>query len=435
MESIWKKTAELPQFPKLEKDIKTDVLIIGGGIAGLLTAHFLAEKGAECIVVEKDRICNKTTANTTAKITLQHGLCYDKIFKSYGYDVTKAYYEANLSALKEYEKLSAKIHCDYEKKDNYVYSLNDRKVLERELKTLEKIGCDADFIEHLPLPLSTVGAVRVKNQAQFHPLKFMSKIAENLKIYENTFVRRISENEAVTDNCKITFKKAVIATHFPFINNHGGYFIKLYQHRSYVIALENGPDVKGMYVDESDKGLSFRNHENLLILGGGSHRTGKKGGNWAELREFRRINYPQAKEVAFWATQDCMSLDSIPYIGEYFNNAQKLYVASGFNKWGMTGAMVSAMILSDIITDKENPYAFAFNPQRSILKPQLLVNGFESVVNLLTPTTKRCPHLGCALKWNKEEHSWDCPCHGSRFTENGKLLDNPANGDIYNKTL
>ena len=430
MESIWKKTAELPQFPKLEKDIKTDVLIIGGGIAGLLTAHFLTEKGAECIVVEKDRICNKTTANTTAKITLQHGLCYDKIFKSYGYDVTKAYYEANLSALKEYEKLSAKIHCDYEKKDNYVYSLNDRKVLERELKTLEKIGCGADFIEHLPLPLSTVGAVRVKNQAQFHPLKFISKIAENLKIYENTFVRKISENEAVTDNCKITFKKAVIATHFPFINNHGGYFIKLYQHRSYVIALENGPDVKGMYVDESDKGLSFRNHENLLILGGGSHRTGKKGGNWAELREFRRINYPQAKEVAFWATQDCMSLDSIPYIGEYFNNAQNLYVASGFNKWGMTGSMVSAMILSDIITDKENPYTFAFNPQRSILKPQLLVNGFESVVNLLTPTAKRCPHLGCALKWNKEEHSWDCPCHGSRFTENGKLLDNPANGDI-----
>ncbi len=430
MESIWKKTAELPQFPKLEKDIKTDVLIIGGGIAGLLTAHFLTEKGAECIIVEKDRICNKTTANTTGKITLQHGLCYDKIFKSYGYDVTKAYYEANLSALKEYEKLSAKIHCDYGKKDNYVYSLNDRKVLENELKTLEKIGCDADFIEHLPLPLSTVGAVRVKKQAQFHPLKFMSKIAENLKIYENTFVRKISENEAVTDNCKITFKKAVIATHFPFINNHGGYFIKLYQHRSYVIALENGPDVKGMYVDESDKGLSFRNHENLLILGGGSHRTGKKGGNWAELREFRRINYPQAKEVAFWATQDCMSLDSIPYIGEYFNNAQKLYVASGFNKWGMTGAMVSAMILSDIITDKENPYTFAFNPQRSILKPQLLVNGFESVVNLLTPTTKRCPHLGCALKWNKEEHSWDCPCHGSRFTENGKLLDNPANGDI-----
>ena len=299
MESIWKKTAELPQFPKLEKDIKTDVLIIGGGIAGLLTAHFLAEKGAECIIVEKDRICNKTTANTTAKITLQHGLCYHKIFKSYGYDVTKAYYEANLSALKEYENLCKKIHCDYEKKDNYVYSLNDRKVLENELKTLEKIGCDADFIEHLPLPLSTVGAVRVKNQAQFHPLKFMSKIAENLKIYENTFVRKISENEAVTNNCKITFKKAVIATHFPFINNHGGYFIKLYQHRSYVIALENAPNVNGMYVDENDKGLSFRNHENLLILGGGSHRTGKKGGNWAELREFRRINYPQAKEVAF----------------------------------------------------------------------------------------------------------------------------------------
>ncbi len=430
MESIWKKTAELPQFPKLEKNIKTDVLIIGGGIAGILTAYYLTEKGANCILVEKDRICEKTTANTTAKITLQHGLCYDKIFKSNGFDVALAYYKANYEALKEFEKLCKNIDCNYETKDNYVYSLNNRKVLENELKTLEKIGCDADFVENLSIPLSTVGAVRIKNQAQFHPLKFISKIAEKLKIYENTFVRKISENEAITDNCKITFKKAVIATHFPFINNHGGYFIKLYQHRSYVIALENAYDVNGMFVDENDKGLSFRNHENMLLLGGGSHRTGKKGGNWAELRDFRRIKYPHAKEIAFWATQDCMSLDSIPYIGEYFNNSQKLYVASGFNKWGMTGAMVSAMILSDIITGKENPYTFAFNPHRSILKPQLLVNGFESAVNLLTPTTKRCPHLGCALKWNKEEHSWDCPCHGSRFTENGKLIDNPANGNL-----
>ncbi len=430
MESIWKKTSDLPTFPALKENINTDVLIIGGGIAGILTAHHLTEKGIDCTVVEKESICNKTTANTTAKITLQHGLCYDKIFKSYGYDVAKAYYEANNLALKEYEKLCQKIDCNYEKKDNYVYSLSNRKALENELRTLEKIGCEADFVENSPLPLSTVGAVRVKNQAQFHPLKFISKIAENLKIYENTFVLKISENEAVTDKYKIKFKKAVIATHFPFINNHGGYFIKLYQHRSYVLALENAPDVNGMYVDENDKGLSFRNHEKLLLLGGGSHRTGKKGGNWEELRDFKRINYPQAKEIAFWATQDCMSLDSIPYIGKYFNNAENIYVTSGFNKWGMTGAMVGAMILSDIIAGKDNQYYFAFKPQRCILKPQLLVNGFESVVNLLTPTTKRCPHLGCALKWNEAEHSWDCPCHGSRFTESGKLLDNPANGDL-----
>ena len=430
MESIWKKTAKLPTFPTLENNIRVDVLVIGGGITGILTAHNLNQKGIDCVVVEKDRICSKTTSNTTAKITLQHGLCYDKIFKNYGFDITKAYYDANAEALKELEKLSKTIDCDYEKKDNYVYSTSNRKVLENELGTLLKIGCDADFQEELPLPISTVGAVRVKNQAQFHPLKFISKIAEKLKIYENTHILKIDENTAVTEKNKITFKKAVVTTHFPFINNHGCYFMKLYQHRSYVTALENAPFVNGMYVDESEKGLSFRNYDNLLLLGGGGHRTGKNGGNWEELRDFRRINYPEAKEIAFWAAQDCMSLDSIPYIGQYFKNAQNIYVASGFNKWGMSGSMVGAMILSDIIADRDNPYYSVFNPQRSILKPQLFINGIESVVNLLTPTTKRCPHLGCALKWNKAEHSWDCPCHGSRFSENGKVLDNPANNNL-----
>lgn len=430
MESIWEKTAKLPTFPTLENNIRVDVLVIGGGITGILTAHYLNQKGIDCVVVEKDRICSKTTSNTTAKITLQHGLCYDKIFKNHGFDITKAYYDANAEALREFEKLSKTIECDYEKKDNYVYSTSNRKVLENELGTLLKIGCDADFQEELPLPISTVGAVRVKNQAQFHPLKFISKIAEKLKIYENTHILKIDENTAVTEKNKITFKKAVVTTHFPFINNHGCYFMKLYQHRSYVTALENAPFVNGMYVDESEKGLSFRNYDNLLLLGGGGHRTGKNGGNWEELRDFRRINYPEAKEIAFWAAQDCMSLDSIPYIGQYFKNAQNIYVASGFNKWGMSGSMVGAMILSDNIADRDNPYYSVFYPQRSILKPQLFINGIESVVNLLTPTTKRCPHLGCALKWNKAEHSWDCPCHGSRFSENGKVLDNPANNNL-----
>ena len=185
-----------------------------------------------------------------------------------------------------------------------------------------------------------------------------------------------------------------------------------------------------MYVDEYEKGMSFRNYGNLLLLGGGGHKTGKDGGNWAELRKFANANYPEAKEVAFWATQDCKTLDHIPYIGPYFKDAKNLFVATGFNKWGMTNSMVSAMILSDLITEKENPYAKAFDPSRSILKPQLFVNGFESIKNLLTPTTKRCPHLGCALKWNKAEHTWDCPCHGSRFTDKGKLLENPANDDL-----
>ena len=135
----------------------------------------------------------------------------------------------------------------------------------------------------------------------------------------------------------------IAATHFPFINKHGSYFLKLYQHRSYVIALENAQDVNGMYVDECDTGLSFRNYEGLLLLGGGGHRTGKKGGNWAELRAFAAKKYPDSREKHFWATQDCMSLDGIPYIGRYSAKTHGFYVASGFNKWGMTGSMTAAM--------------------------------------------------------------------------------------------
>jgi glycine/D-amino acid oxidase-like deaminating enzyme len=204
----------------------------------------------------------------------------------------------------------------------------------------------------------------------------------------------------------------------------------MYQHRSYVLALADAPKSKGMYVDEADKGLSFRTHQNLLLLGGGGHRTGKKGGNWRELRKFAIDNYPDSKEIYHWATQDCMTLDGIPYIGQYSKNTPNLFVATGYNKWGMTSAMVAARLLCDLVQEKHSPYKEVFSPSRSIWHPQLLVNGMEATINLLTPTRKRCPHLGCALKWNKQEHTWDCPCHGSRFTKEGEVIDNPATDDL-----
>lgn len=430
MRSLWKATASLPEFPELVGDVRTDVLIIGGGIAGILTAYLLHEKGVKYVLVEKGRICSGTTGNTTAKITFQHGLIYDKILKSDGTEAARKYLAANRAAFDKYAELCGKTDCDYEIKDNYVYSTDDRRKLEKEVEALEKIGYIADLCENVPLPVKTVGAVKFPDQAQFNPLKFLSSVAEGLNIYENTFVREMRGNTAVTDKGKIRANTVIAATHFPFINKHGSYFLKLYQHRSYVIALENAQDVNGMYVDECDTGLSFRNYEGLLLLGGGGHRTGKKGGNWAELRAFAAKKYPDSREKHFWATQDCMSLDGIPYIGRYSAKTHGFYVASGFNKWGMTGSMTAAMLLSDMILGKRNGFASVFDPSRSIVKPQLFINGAEAVCNLLTPSKKRCPHLGCALKWNEAERSWDCPCHGSRFTEHGRVLDNPANGDL-----
>lgn len=430
MRSLWKATVSLPEFPELVGDIRTDVLIVGGGIAGILTAYLLHEKGVKYVLVEKGRICSGTTGNTTAKITFQHGLIYDKILKSDGTEAARKYLAANRAAFDKYAELCGKTDCDYEIKDNYVYSTDDRRKLEKEVEALEKIGYIADLCENVPLPIKTVGAVKFPDQAQFNPLKFLSSVAEGLNIYENTFVREMRGNTAVTDKGKIRADTVIAATHFPFINKHGSYFLKLYQHRSYVIALENAQDVNGMYVDECDTGLSFRNYKGLLLLGGGGHRTGKKGGNWAELRAFAAKKYPDSREKHFWATQDCMSLDGIPYIGRYSAKTHGFYVASGFNKWGMTGSMTAAMLLSDMILGKRNGFASVFDPSRSIVKPQLFINGAEAVCNLLTPSKKRCPHLGCALKWNEAERSWDCPCHGSRFTEHGSVLDNPANGDL-----
>ena len=428
MESIWQKSTELPPFPKLSGNMNTDVLIIGGGIAGILTAFFLKQSGVDCILVEKGRICQGTTSHTTAKITYQHGLVYQKLLKSSGLDTAQKYLAANRLAFEKYSELCRNIDCDYEIKDNYVYSLSDRAKLEAEISALDRIGYKAELCENVPLPFPTVGAVKFPSQAQFHPLKFIAAIADGLPIHENTFVKEMRGNTAVTDSGSITAKAVIVTTHFPFINKHGSYFLKLYQHRSYVLALENAQDVSGMYVDECRTGLSFRNYGKYLLLGGGSHRTGKKGGNWSELRQFARSHYPDAQEYCHWAAQDCMSLDDIPYIGQYSGRTAQLFTSTGFNKWGMTGAMASAQLLCDMVLGKKNEFADVFSPSRSILRPQLFVNGFEAVTNLLTFTGKRCPHLGCALKWNNAEHSWDCACHGSRFDENGKVLDNPANG-------
>ena len=430
MESVWEFDAPRAEFEALDGDKKTDVLIIGGGIAGILCAYKLKNAGIDCILVEADRLCSGITKNTTAKITLQHGLIFDKMIKRFGEKKVRLYVEVQMRACAAYERLCREIECDYEKADSYVYSLCDRKKIEREVSALKRIGVDAEFSNACELPIKVAGAVCVKDQAQFNPLKFLYAVARDLQIFENTKVVELKPNAAVTNHGEITFGKLVMTTHFPIINKHGLYPLKLYQHRSYVIALKNAPPLNGMYVDEADKGLSFRQYGELLLLGGGGHRTGKQGGCWQELESFAKMHYTNSRIAQKWATQDCISLDSIPYIGQYSRNTPNTYVATGFNKWGMTNAMVASDILCDLVRGRKNRYTEVFSPSRSILRPQLAINTFESTIGLLTPTVPRCPHLGCALKYNRVEHSWDCPCHGSRFSESGELIDNPATDDI-----
>jgi glycine/D-amino acid oxidase-like deaminating enzyme len=222
----------------------------------------------------------------------------------------------------------------------------------------------------------------------------------------------------------------VVATHFPFIDAHGFYFTKLFQVKSFIIAYKNVPHLVCTYVDSATDGLYFRSYGEYMLVGGGTRHTGKTCcSGYENITAFMKLKYPQAEKVCRWSAQDCKSLDGVPYIGEYGKGLPNVYVASGFNEWGMTSSLISAKILSDMITGKQNEFAPAFSPRRTSLRPQLFKNLGVTLCNFLRPTFKRCSHLGCALTFNKFERVWECACHGSSFSENGHIINNPATHD------
>ena len=420
----------MPRFPELTGDLQTDVLVIGGGLAGLLCAWDLSCAGAECTLIEQGRIMSGVSGRTTAKLTSQHGLIYSKLLKTFGPDKAYDYWQANEAAIAAFRPLAEGADCDFTPQNSILYATGGTQKLEEELAACEKLGIPARWKEKTELPFPVTGALCFENQAQLHPLKLAAYVAKDLKIYENTKALEFLGDRVRTDRGMIAAKKIIVATHFPLLNKHGAYFLKLYQQRSYVIALGNAPQVEGMYLSCEDNGLSVRSAGAHLLLGGGGHRTGKAGRGWAMPEEAAGRYFPGASIAARWATQDCMTLDGMPYIGRYSEATPNLYVATGFQKWGMTTSMLAAMILTDRILGRKNPFSRLFSPDRSMMHRQLLYNGAEATVNLLRPTAPRCPHLGCALHWNRQERSWDCACHGSRFDEKGKVLNNPATDDM-----
>lgn len=394
----------MPEFESLPGDLHKDVLIIGGGMAGLLTAWQLENCGVDYALIEADRICRGVSRNTTAKITSQHGFVFDRLLRQFGAEKARLYYQAQERALAQYKALAKRIDCDLEVKDNYIYTVSQPKKLEKEIKALENLQIPFDFVEELKLPFPTAGAVRLREQAQFHPMKLMAALAKSLHIYEHTRALEFRGNRVVTDQGTITAEKIVVATHFPFLNKHGGYSLKMFQERSYALGLANAPDVDGMYLDEN--GASLRNYRDLLILGGGSHRTGKKSEGWRGLERFAESWFPQGEIRYRWATQDCMTLDGVPYIGQYGGRTPELFVATGFNKWGMTGSMAAASVLGDLVQEVPNAFREVFSPQRTSLRPLLGRNALEALGNLLTFRTPGAP-------------IWDAPCGGTSRNEAG----------------
>ncbi|MDM0893914.1 FAD-dependent oxidoreductase [Clostridium perfringens] len=476
MKSVWSESCKFRKREALNKDIKTDVLVIGAGIAGILTAYMLKQKGREVVLIDAAEIASGNTKNTTAKITSQHDLIYSKLITEFGEEKARQYAKANELAIKKYKEIieDKRIECDFEEKPAYVYSLNEVDVLKEEVEAAKNLGIDAEFVQEVNLPFKIKGAVKFNNQAQFNPLKFLKGISNELVIYENTRALEIKENLVVTSGGNITANNIVVATHYPIMNAPRYYFMKMHQERSYVLALENTSEIDGMYIDLNKEGYSFRTYNNLLLLGGISHRTGEneEGGSYDELRKVAKKLYPKAKEKYYWSAQDCMTIDGIPYIGRYSSETPNIYVATGFNKWGMTSSMVSAMIISDMILEKENDFSEIFSPRRFDLS--LSINNIandliETAKNFIAqkvsiPSSEiehiknghggiieyngekvgvyknkegkeffvstKCTHLGCQLSWNADELTWDCPCHGSRFDYKGRLIGSPATKDL-----
>lgn len=430
MDFLWTKQVTPPSFPKLDQDKSADVLIIGGGMAGILCAYQLQKRGVSYILAEANQIGQGITRGTTAVLTAQHDILYQNLIKKFGKEKTRLYLDANFRAVARFRSIAKDVACDFEDKPSVMFSLHNKELMQKEAEVVRALGFDVEYISETPLPFSVAGAVRFNNAAQFHPLKFLYGIAQGLNIYENTFVKKLDGTTAITQHGKIHAKKIIIATHYPFINSHGMYFMKLYQHRSYVIAFENAPQLGCTIEDVAENGIYLRNYRDLLLVGGGDHRTGKKGGGFNIPRAFAKRYFPNAKEKFIWSNQDCVSLDGVPYIGAYGKNLPNVYVASGFNLWGMTSSMIASEILTDMVLEKDNHFASVFAPDRSMLTGQLFANIGQTLLDYIFPTTKRCTHMGCALKWNPVEHSWDCPCHGSRFDAHGTVINNPAMDDM-----
>lgn len=440
MESIW--SEERPRILKKKMSLpdSAEVVIIGGGIAGLLCAFLLKEAGKTPVVLEADVVCSGQTENTTAKITSQHGLIYDKLTGIFGEQTASSFGRMNQKAIDEYERIikEQNIDCGFTRLPSYLYTRTDggAELLERERTAAKKAGIPAAIVYKTALPMTVKRALKYEEQAQFHPLRFLRGIAADLDIYEHTRVMKIEGRKVITEHGEIMAEKIVMATHFPFINFPGLYFARMHQERSYVLALE--PDTEGefwkpdgMYYGIDPDGLSFRQADGYLLFGGKSHRTGvrQQENPYEALQNQAKELLPGFRVKTQWAAQDCMTLDSMPYIGTFSKRRPDWYVASGFEKWGMTRSMVAAMAIRDAITGRYDPAWNCISPQRKFTKTafgNLMKEMGMSVKNFVTFNGPRCPHLGCRLIWNPYEKTWDCPCHGSRFRNDGTVLDNPA---------
>ncbi|WP_379967823.1 FAD-dependent oxidoreductase [Ectobacillus sp. sgz5001026] len=487
--SFWRASSQQSSFQKLSSDIKVDVAIVGGGISGITTAYLLAKEGLCVALLEADKIINGTTGHTTAKISAQHNVIYHELLEHIGEDKAKLYYNANHDALQFIKNMidEYNIHCDFSQEHSYLYSTTEQsaKLLEQEYKAYERLSISGELSETLPVSIPVTLALIMKNQAQFHPVHYLQHLVDLFtkaggSIYEHTVAIDVHEGihpRVITkDGPIVTCDYVISCSHFPFYDGKGLYFTRMYAERSYVLAVKTKqPFPGGMYlsVDEPVRSLRYTmdNGEKLVLVGGESHKTGQGIDtvlHYEALQSFADEVLGVETIEYRWSAQDLLTLDKLPYIGNITSEHPNILVATGYKKWGMTTGTAAALLIRDIIMERSNPYRNLFTPSRFLADPSIkhfltqngdvakhliegklefplrtpeeLINEEGSVVRVngkragaykdcngvlhLVDTT--CTHLGCEVEWNDGESTWDCPCHGSRFSFNGDVLEGPA---------
>lgn len=495
--SLWIDTTDPPTYPPLSSNRHTDVLVVGGGIAGLSTAFELTERGFDVILIEQDRIGSGTTGHTTAKLTIQHGLVYDTLIQRFGVAFAASYARANEEAIESIGSRIAELGIDagFERTPSYVYVPEAAAVskLSRECRALTRLDIPASIETDIPAPIEVERELRVPDQAQFHPTRYLRALAAEIvdrgnQIFEQTRATKLDPGtpcSVSTDRGRIDVDYVVAATLFPF-SDRAGYFARMRAHRAYLLAVElDEPVPEGMYLSTDSPPATFRryggeDHE-VMIVGGQSHPTERTHPppevRFDRCAAFARDHFDVSRIVHRWAAHDLAPVDNVPYIGSLGRLSPNTYVATGFNKWGMTNGTVAGSVIPSLIATGSHPDANVFDPLRidpSTL-PQILSDNIPTAerwmwdrLGLPRPDTDTlpdaghgrvlhhhgrpiavyrdgsgdlhvssaiCPHMYCIVGWNDAEKTWDCPCHGSRFEATGGLRDGPATGRLSNLTV
>jgi glycine/D-amino acid oxidase-like deaminating enzyme len=380
--SIWLDTTPGTSFPKLEANDEADAAIIGAGIAGILTAWQLQQAGLKVIIVEKNRIIENTTGNTTAKLTSQHNLIYDFLIKKNGRDAAQAFADANQQAISDIKQLADELNidCDYEPGSAFVYTEQGDKLddIKAEVDAAKSLGLPASFETSIELPIEIKGAIKFADQAQFHPRKFLLGVADQLikngaKIFEQTEALDIKPGEQPvlqTKSGEIKAKYIIGASKYPLWRSEifeDATWTKL----SYALGVklkDNYP--KDMYISAEHPVRSIRSHPyqdgRLLIFGGESHEMTKdydKDEHYHNLIDDVTKNFDVDEIIYRWIAGDVMPNDRMPYIGAY-PGQDNIFVITGFHAWGLAWGMAASVLIRDLVTSKINPYAEIFGLQR-----------------------------------------------------------------------